>query len=175
MNLNSLKMLMRNWFWPLLLAFSVALFIRGFLITPLEITGNSMAPTIHNKDQVLIRHYGTIKRFEIVTFKLPNGKTYIKRVIGLPGDKIEYKNSILYVNQKKVPESFYKQGYTPDTADFSLTDFSTLTKVPAKNYFVLGDNRRISEDSRTLGMIKEEWIQGRALIIYWPLRDFKVL
>ncbi len=60
-----------------------------------------MLPVLHDHDEVLVRHYGTIKRFDIITFKLNNGETYIKRVIGLPGDEIKYENNQLYVNQKE--------------------------------------------------------------------------
>lgn len=166
---------LKKWSGPFVLALVIALFIRFFLVTPLEINGNSMLPVLHDHDEVLVRHYGTIKRFDIITFKLANGETYIKRVIGLPGDEIKYENNQLYVNQKKVPEKFLTDPNLGETSDFTLDDFFTSTKVPARKYFVLGDNRRISQDSRTLGMVDEKWISGRAWIIYWPIWHFKVL
>lgn len=89
--------------------------------------------------------------------------------------EIKYENNQLYVNQKKVPEKFLTDPNLGETSDFTLDDFFTTTKVPAHKYFVLGDNRRISQDSRTLGMIDETKISGRAWIIYWPIWHFKVL
>ena len=97
------KQKLKKWSGPFVLALVIALFIRFFLVTPLEVNGNSMLPALHDHDEVLVRHYGTIKRFDIVTFKLANGETYIKRVIGLPGDEIKYENNQLYVNQKEGP------------------------------------------------------------------------
>ncbi len=94
------KQKLKKWSGPFSLALVIALFVRFFLVTPLEINGNSMLPVLHDRDEVLVRHYGTIKRFDIITFKLNNGETYIKRVIGLPGDEIKYENNQLYVNQK---------------------------------------------------------------------------
>ncbi len=89
------KQKLKKWSGPFSLALVIALFVRFFLVTPLEINGNSMLPVLHDHDEVLVRHYGTIKRFDIITFKLNNGETYIKRVIGLPGDEIKYENNQL--------------------------------------------------------------------------------
>ena len=144
--------------------------------------GDSMNPILRNGDVVLVNRlvYNARRprRGDIIVFK-PKGNEnshyYIKRVIGLPGDEIKYENNQLYVNQKKVPEKFLTDPNLGETSDFTLDDFFTTTKVPAHKYFVLGDNRRISQDSRTLGMIDETKISGRAWIIYWPIWHFKVL
>ncbi len=121
-----------------------------------------------------------VKRFDIVTFPAPDdpGKNYIKRVIGLPGDTIEYKNDQLYINGKKVAEPYldeFKKELTDDqplTYDFNLKDLFGAEKVPAGELFVLGDNRRISKDSRIIGMIQEKNIMADVKFVFWPLDRF---
>ena len=169
-----------NWkYWvPLVgMASLSALFFRTFVLTPVEVVGNSMEPALHDGNEVLVRKYGKVKRFEIVIFTLSNGKTCVKRIIGLPGDMISYKDDTLYVNGKAVDESFLddvKRQYNTYTSDFSLNELIGKKRVPKNQYFVLGDNRRISKDSRTIGTIKSEWISGRVLLNYWPITSFKL-
>lgn len=167
--------MLRNWVGPIVLAVILALFIRYFWLTPLAINGNSMLPTIHSGDEVLLRHYGKISRFDVVTFKTQSGETYIKRVIGVPGDEITYKDNTLYVDQKPVPEEYSKTKITGKTSDLSMEELFGVRRIPKNKYFVLGDNRQISRDSRTLGLIDGSQITGRAWIVYWPLWHFKVL
>lgn len=173
MNTKSYRKKLHSWLAPALLAICAALFVRYFLITPLEVTGTSMLPQIHDRDELLVKHFGQIKRFDIITFKLPTGETYIKRVIGLPGDTLEYKDNKLYVNHKYIPEKFLGTQKQNITADFELKELLGVKKVPEDSYFVLGDNRQISRDSRSFGMIKRSWILGKALGIYWPLKHIK--
>ena len=90
---------------------------------------------------------------------------------------IFYKDDTLYVNGKAVDESFLddvKRQYNTYTSDFSLNELIGKKRVPENQYFVLGDNRRISKDSRTIGTIKSEWISGRVLLNYWPITSFKL-
>ncbi|AUJ29835.1 MAG: signal peptidase I [Liquorilactobacillus hordei] len=166
-------------YWILLVSIAVliALFIRSFLITPLQIDGNSMEPTIKSKEEALVMNFGKIRRFDVVIIKMPNGETYIKRVIGMPGDHLSYKNDILRINGKQVKENFLKKilatRHQPYTSDFTLEELTGKSKIPQNEYFVLGDNRRISKDSRTFGSVKDSWIKGRAIIVYWPLNKIK--
>lgn len=168
-------------YWlPLILGATVlALFVRFFLIVPLQVQGDSMEPNLHNRDEVLVQHFGEIKRFDIVVITMPSGDTYIKRVIGLPGETVSYRNDRLYINNQYIPEKFLaplsldkNQTYT---SDFTLNDLLKIKKIPAGQYFVLGDNRRISKDSRTFGTVRTEWIQGKAIMIYWPLKHWSWL
>lgn len=178
--MQKMKKIRFGYWIPLIFcAVCLALFIRLFVLVPLQVEGDSMEPTLHNRDEVLVRHFGKIKRFDIVVIKMPSGETYIKRVIGLPGEKIEYKDDKLYVDGKYIPEKFLepldldtKQTYT---SDFTLKDLLNVDTVPEGRYFVLGDNRRISKDSRTFGAVKTEWIQGQAVLTYWPLKNFSWL
>ncbi|WGN89178.1 signal peptidase I [Ligilactobacillus faecis] len=174
MKIKTHKKNLKSWLAPALLAICAALFVRYFLVTPLEVTGTSMLPQIHDHDELLIKHFGQIKRFDIITFKLPTGETYIKRVIGLPGDTLEYKNNKLYVDHRYIPEEFLGTNFQNSTADFKLKELLGVEKVPKDCYFVLGDNRQISRDSRSFGMVQSSWVSGKALGIYWPLDHIKI-
>ncbi|KRL01190.1 signal peptidase I [Liquorilactobacillus capillatus] len=166
------------WIPLLFLAALCALFVRSFLLVPLEIEGNSMEPTLHSRQKVIVQNFGSIQRFDVVIIKMPDGNTYIKRVIGMPGDRIAYHNDRLYINGDHIKENFLKRVIRQEpnqtyTSDFSLKELTGLSRVPTRQYFVLGDNRRISKDSRTFGTVKASWITGRALIVYWPIIDLK--
>lgn len=174
-----LKIRIGHWLPLLVSASLLALFVRFFLIVPLQVQGDSMEPNLHNRDEVLVQHFGGIKRFDIVVITMPSGETYIKRVIGLPGETVSYKNDHLYIDGKYIPEKFLEpikldknQTYT---SDFTLKDLLKINKIPKGQYFVLGDNRRISKDSRTFGTVRTEWIQGKALMVYWPIKNFHLV
>ncbi|MGH1649271.1 signal peptidase I [Enterococcus gilvus] len=154
--------------------------LRHFVFTPVVVKGDSMDPTLADGERVIALKNTEIKRFDIVTFPAPDdeGKNYIKRVIGLPGDTIEYKNDQLYINGKKTDEPYldeYKGELTdsqPLTYDFNLKDLYGSEKIPEGELFVLGDNRRISKDSRIIGMIKEKNIMADVKFVFWPLNRF---
>lgn len=154
--------------------------LRHFVFTPVVVKGDSMDPTLADGERVIALKNTEIKRFDIVTFPAPDdeGKNYIKRVIGLPGDTIEYKDDQLYINGKKTDEPYldeYKGELTdsqPLTYDFNLKDLYGSEKIPEGELFVLGDNRRISKDSRIIGMIKEKNIMADVKYVFWPLNRF---
>ena len=147
--------------------------IKIFVVTPVVVRGQSMYKTLHNKDVMILNKlsykFNDIKRFDIVVIKLPN-ELIIKRIIGLPGDKIEYKNNKLYVNGKRVKENFDKIDDTT-LEDYNTEDLGSIT-VPKGYYFVLGDNRKNSADSRVIGFIKEKSIQGKASYTIFPFTRF---
>ncbi|MCU9593112.1 signal peptidase I [Caldibacillus thermolactis] len=172
-----------EWIKILTIAAALAAVIRFFLFTPIIVDGESMMPTLEDRDRMIVNKLsyklGDIDRFDIVVFKVSDKKDYIKRVIGLPGEYIEYKNDTLYVDGVKYDEPYldeyrkeYHQIYMggPLTPDFSY-------EVPEGHVFVMGDNRRFSRDSRdyTVGPIPIENILGKASIIYWPLEDIKII
>lgn len=166
------------WIPLVFIATICALFVRSFLIVPLEIDGNSMEPTLHSREKALVQNFGRIRRFDVVIIKMPDDKTYIKRVIGMPGDTLAYRNDKLYINGQHIRENFLKRVIKQDsnqtyTSDFSLKELTGSNHVPQGQYFVLGDNRRISKDSRTFGTVKSSWVTGKAIIVYWPLWNFK--
>lgn len=127
-----------------------------------------MVPTLLDGDIMILDKIGYringLKRFDIVVIKYNNEKI-IKRVIGLPGDYIEYKDNILYVNGKEIKEE-YKRNITNN---FSLKDLG-YEKIPENKYLVLGDNRGISKDSRIIGLIDKEDIEGYTGIIVLPFK-----
>ena len=148
----------------------VILLIRTYLFVPIMVSGNSMVPTLNNGDVMILNKFkylvNDIKRFDIVVVDYEN-EYIIKRVIGLPGDYVEYKNDILYVNGKKIKEE-YDREYTED---FNLNDLN-IEKIPNNYYLVLGDNRPISKDSRKIGLIDKKNIKGSTNFILFPFSRF---
>lgn len=177
------KYVTRDHFWLamkyLFIALVFGFIIRGFLLIPIQVTGNSMEKTLRQGDMIVLEKYTQIKRFDVIVFKKSDGTTYIKRVVGLPGEKIAYHNDRLLVNDQPVAEPFLKQNQKqkvkPYTPDFTLVDVANETQIPQKNYFVLGDNRRISKDSRSFGTVEASEILGKARFVYYPLTHAKII
>ncbi|WP_050181473.1 signal peptidase I [Domibacillus robiginosus] len=167
----------KNEFWEwtkaLLIAVGLAALIRYFIFAPIVVDGLSMMPTLESGDRMIVNKLGDPDRFDIIVFHAPEQKDYIKRVIGLPGDTVEYKNDVLYVNGKAIEEPYlndYKSEVTdgPLTPDFTLKEITGEEKVPEGEIFVLGDNRRFSKDGRHIGTIKIDEIVGETRLVYWP-------
>ncbi|OQO67850.1 signal peptidase I [Enterococcus villorum] len=157
----------------------IAFILRGFLFIPVPVVGNSMENVLKQGDMVMMEKFSEIKRFDVVVFQLADGTIYIKRVIGLPGETISYENDQLKVDGKVIKEPFLTKNQKSDhesmpyTTDFTLEELTNNTKLPDKSYFVLGDNRRVSKDSRSFGTITEADILGKARFVYYPLHDIK--
>lgn len=170
-----------EWSKALLIAFGIAAIIRFFLFTPIVVDGESMMPTLKNGDRMVVNKIGYMvgepHRFDIVVFHAPEQKNYIKRVIGLPGDRVEYKNDQLYINGKAIPEPYLDQ-YKSEITEGSLTDDFTLAetaaqvdKIPEGYIFVMGDNRRYSKDSRLIGLVAIDEIIGNTNLVFWPFDE----
>lgn len=156
---------------PYVIILVSVILIRTFIITPVIVSGDSMKPNLHNGELLLERKIGysgsSIKRFDIVVIR--EGKEeIIKRIIGLPGEHISYKNNKLYVNDELVKETFDFR----DTNDFNLEEICTCSSIPEGKYLVLGDNRPVSKDSRMIGLIDEKDILGKAVYRIWPISKF---
>lgn len=170
-----------EWIKAIVLSFIIAGGMRVFIFSPIIVDGQSMMPTLQDEDKMILNKYdyrfGEPKRFDIIVFHATENEDYIKRIIGLPGDRIEYKNDTLYVNGKAYEEPYldkYKEEVSdnPLTPSFTLEDTPVRSEtVPEGHLFVMGDNRRNSKDSRHIGAIPAEEIVGKAKIIYWPLKD----
>lgn len=147
---------------PYIIIVVVVVLIRTFLVTPARVDGESMENTLYNGEVVLLNkidlRLNGLKRFDIVVFKY-NKDLLIKRVIGLPGEIVEYKDNELYINNKKVDIPFEFE----HTKDFKY-------EVPTNEYFVLGDNRDNSKDSRYFGSIKLKTIKGKVSLILFPFK-----
>ncbi len=173
-----------EWLKAILIAVALAGGIRYFIFAPIIVEGESMMPTLHNQDRMIVNKMaykiGEPERFDIIVFHAEEGKDYIKRVIGLPGDRIEYKNDTLYVNGKPYKEPYLdeekKQLFDgPLTESFTLEELWGQKTVPEGHLFVLGDNRRYSKDSRHIGFIPMEKVVGKTSVVYWPLSDARIV
>lgn len=171
-----------EWIKAILIALVLAFVIRYFLFAPILVDGDSMMPTLHNKDRLIVNKIGyTIgepERSDIIVFHATSDKDYIKRVIGLPGDSISYVDDVLYINGEAVEEPYldeYKKSATrlPFTQDFTLKDVTGYDVVPENHVFVLGDNRQHSRDSRHIGVIPYEEVVGNAKFVFWPLSEIR--
>ncbi len=140
----------------------IIILIRIFILTSAEVVGDSMLPTLENGNFMLVEQLSsrlnTIKRFDIVVVRYDKPSYLIKRVIGLPGEKIKYINNDLYINDYKVEETFERQG--------EVKNFEII--LEEKMYFVMGDNRKDSEDSRTFGSVEKKDIIGKIFLTLYP-------
>ncbi|MEK5232234.1 signal peptidase I [Lysinibacillus sp. FSL K6-0232] len=158
----------------------VVLGCKQFLFTPIKVQGASMYPTYHDKDIIIVSKTSKIERFDQIVFQSPTeDELYIKRVIGLPGDKVEMKDDVLYVNGKAYTEDYVNR-QTDDPSQLRITENFTLEQlvdqqeVPKGMYFVLGDNRLKSFDSRHYGLISEDAVLGESKLIVYPFSHFHV-
>lgn len=146
---------------PYVVIVVVVVLIRTFIVTPVVVSGDSMVPSLKDGQLLLLNKlsykFNDIERFDVVVVRVGKNEI-IKRVIGLPGETIEYVNNELYINGELL-ESKY---------DF-LTDDFDVKEIPHGKYFVLGDNRAVSSDSRIIGMINETDIIGKTNISLWPI------
>jgi signal peptidase I len=171
-----------EWIKALLIAVVLAAGIRYFLFAPIVVDGLSMMPTLHDQNRMVVNklsyNIGEPERFDIVVFHAPEQKDYIKRVIGLPGDHVEYKNDILYINGQAVEETYLEGAKTeiidaPLTYDFELEHLLGEKTVPKGHLFVMGDNRRYSKDSRVIGFVPMENVIGKTSAVYWPFSEIR--
>ena len=153
-----------------MLSVLIAVLVILFLYRPVKVEGTSMMPTLFDQERLFINQFsykfglGDIKRGDTVVFWYPEdpAKSYIKRVIGLPGDTVEVKDGWVMVNGKKLQENYVPAEYRDDRPYPS-------TMVPANDYFVLGDHRISSNDSRAWGFVPRSYIYGKAVFVFWPL------
>lgn len=157
-----------GWIFSILAAIIIALLVRSFLFEIIMVDGDSMVPTLQNDEKLAVekvsRYFGLPERGDIIIVHYPNMEgTYVKRVMGLPGDTIEIKDSTVYVNGQPLTES-----YINNTEPYM--DMEAVT-VPEDTVFVMGDNRAHSLDSRTnyIGPIATDQIVGHAMSVIWPL------
>ncbi len=161
------KPLYREILESIVIAVILALIIRTFAFEPFYIPSGSMEPTLQINDEILVNKFGhhiwEFQRGDILVFKYPENPEidYVKRLIGLPGEKVELKDSKLYINDQEVAEDYLPEGLKFD-------DYGPV-EVPEGHYLMLGDNRNNSEDSRYWGCLPEDNVIGKAMFIFWPL------
>ncbi|WP_078382810.1 signal peptidase I [Sutcliffiella halmapala] len=166
----------------LIVSFLLVIMIRALFFSNYVVEGHSMNPTLEEGNFLMVNKmvytFSMPERFDVVVFHQGMSEDdYVKRVIGLPGDKIEYKKDMLYVNDKLVLEPFIRSEHLRVfggnfTGDFSLQELTGEETVPKGHVFVIGDNRLSSLDSRHFGFIKIEDIVGKVHVRYWPVDDF---
>lgn len=151
-------------FLPYFMIILVVVLIKTFVVSPIRVNGASMDPTLNDKDVMLLDEisyrFSDIERFDIVVVK-EEDEYLIKRVIGLPGETVEYKNDKLYIDGKYVKEDFKHK----ETFDFSTT-------LGKDEYFIMGDNRTNSTDSRVFGPISRDKIMGKTSLTILPISRF---
>lgn len=153
---------------PYIIIVIVVALIRTFIVTPVQVEGLSMYSTLDDKEVLLLKKYDkSYDRFDIVVFNY-NGTKLIKRVIGLPGETVSYKDNELYINDKYVDEYFLNG---QETYDFDLEELG-YDKIPKGYYFVMGDNRDNSTDSRIIGLVSASEIEGTTNFAIFPFDRF---
>ncbi len=169
--LHSLRHEIRMWTRDLLIAIGLALVIIVFLYQPVKVEGTSMAPLLSDQERIFINkfvyRFEPIQRGDVVVFWYPldRTKSFIKRVVGLGGETVEIRQGAVYVNGIVVPEPYVPRQYE------DLSDFGPV-RVPKDSYFVMGDHRISSNDSRVFGPVASRYIYGRAVFAYWPVDHF---
>jgi signal peptidase I len=163
-----------SWVRDLMISAAISIFIITFLYQPVRVEGTSMLPRLEDHDRLFINkfvyHIEAIHRGDVVVFRYPRDpqKSYIKRVIGLPGDRIWIDRGQVWLNGKALQEGYVPQKYRDGR---SMAE----TIVPDGMYFMMGDHRSISSDSREFGPVDRDLIYGKAEFIYWPAKDAGVV
>jgi signal peptidase I len=157
-----------SWMRDLVISVVVSAFIIIFLYQPVRVEGTSMLPVLEDQDRLFINkmayRVGEIHRGDVVVFQYPRDheKSYIKRVIALPGDDLRIDHGEVYVNGTKVVEGYVPKRFSDDRSQPEMV-------VPVHEYFVMGDHRSISSDSRDFGPVDRDLIYGKAAFVYWPM------
>jgi signal peptidase I len=157
----------------ILIAAGVSIFLITYVASAYKIEGNSMERALKDQERVIITKLGVknnINRYDIVVLYKPDEpkKSIIKRVIGLPGEIIEIRKGDVYINGKRLPEP-----YLPGEKDIMFRSISMKPLlIQEDHYFVIGDNRTVSQDSRVFGPVPQKYIFGKTLLRYWPFSRF---
>jgi signal peptidase I len=156
------------WLRDLIISLAISAFIIIFLYQPVKVEGTSMMPSLEDQERIFVNKFvyrlEPIERGDIVVFRYPRdpSKSYIKRVIGMAGDRIRIDDGQVYVNGQALDESYVPPEYT-DSRRYPES------VVPPHSYFVLGDHRSMSNDSRDFGSVNQSFIYGKAVFGYWPM------
>ena len=160
--------LLSAWARDLIISLGISAFIIIFLYQPVKVEGTSMMPGLNDQERIFINKFvyrlEPIKRGDIVVFRYPRdlSKSYIKRVIGLAGDHVRIEQGRVYLNGRRLYEPYIPPLYADQRS------YSEIV-VPANSYFLLGDHRTMSDDSRDFGPVHAAFIYGKAVFGYWPI------
>jgi signal peptidase I len=162
------------WLRDIVISAAVSILIITFLYQPVRVEGTSMLPRLEDHDRLFINKFvyriSSIHRGDVVVFHYPRDpeKSYIKRVIGLPGDRVFIDRGRVYLNSKLLREPYVPEDYRDTRSMAELV-------VPDDAYFMMGDHRSISSDSREFGPVDRDLIYGKAVFVYWPTKDAGVV
>ncbi len=168
---SSLRREVRTWARDLLLALGLAMVIIVFLYQPVKVEGTSMAPLLTDQERIFINkfvyRFEPIERGDVVVFWYPmdRSKSFIKRVVGLSGETVEIRQGRVYVDGKRLEEPYVPPRFA-DTSNYGPI------RVPPGEFFVMGDHRASSNDSRVFGTVPNRYIYGKAVFAYWPVDRF---
>jgi signal peptidase I len=162
------------WVRDLLISVASSVLIITFLYQPVRVEGTSMLPRLEDRDRLFINKFvyriSAIERGDVVVFRYPRDleKSYIKRVIALPGDRLRIDRGVVWVNGERQVENYVPEEYRDSRSMAEMV-------VPGDSYFMMGDHRSISSDSREFGPVDRQLIYGKAVFVYWPARDAGVV
>jgi signal peptidase I len=164
------------WLWgrDMLFSLAVSFFIITFLYQPVRVEGTSMLPRLGDQDRLFINkfvyHFAEIHRGDVVVFHYPRDpqKSYIKRVIAVPGDELRIDDGRTYINGRLLPEPYVPKRFHDSRSQDVMV-------IQPDQYFVMGDHRSISSDSRDFGPVPRDLIYGKAAFVYWPAEDMGVI
>lgn len=157
-----------GWVRDLFISLIVSAFIIIFLYQPVKVEGTSMLPGLEDQERIFINkfvyHFGPVERGDIVVFHYPRdpNKSYIKRVIGVAGDRVRIDDGRVFVNGRMLAEPYVPEEYS------DLRSYPEI-RIPPHSYFLLGDHRTSSQDSRDFGAVDQRYIYGKAVFVYWPM------
>ncbi|HUK24696.1 MAG TPA: signal peptidase I [Terriglobales bacterium] len=156
------------WLRDLIISLAISAFIIVFLYQPVKVEGTSMMPSLDDQERIFVNkfvyHLEPIERDDIVVFHYPRdpSKSFIKRVIAVAGDRVRIDSGQVYVNDQPVKEDYVEPAYADERSYPEIV-------VPPHSYFVLGDHRNMSNDSRDFGPVDSSYIYGKAVFGYWPM------
>jgi signal peptidase I len=171
---SRVRSLVRSWVRDLVISLAISGFVILFLYQPVKVEGTSMLPGLQDQERIFINKFvyrlESVSRGDVVVFRYPRdpAKSYIKRVIGVPGDRIRIERGRVYVNGRRLSEDYVPRDFVDP---HSYPEFV----VPDHSYYVLGDHRSMSNDSREFGPVDESFIYGKAVFVYWPVDKLGVL
>lgn len=164
----------RAWLTDLSIAAIIATFIIFFLYQPVRVEGTSMLPVLEDQDRLVVNklaiRLGDIHHGDVVVFRYPRDhtKSYIKRIIAVPGDRVRIEAGRVYVNDKLLDEPYVPARFTDERSQPEMT-------ISEKQFFVMGDHRSVSFDSRSFGPVDRDLIYGKASFVYWPMEQAGVV
>lgn len=176
LNERSALSMIASWIRDLFISVFLAILVILFLYQPVKVEGTSMMPALVDQERIFINKFvyrfglGNIERGDMVVFWFPGDptKSYIKRVIGVPGDSVQVDDGTVLVNGQRLEESYVNE-------EFRDRQSMSAFKVQPEEFFVLGDHRSSSNDSRSWGTVPRRYIYGKAVFVYWPVEKMGLL